>query len=256
MTRAMTPADERRSDGVSSPAESALRPAPPNRPAAQIDVRYHAFAEPPPDALSQRRQFLRSQGPTLMRCALGLCILLVLSSLISAGLLALVLLPAMAVVVAVTAARRWSAAGRARTSVADRLAWYDASGGAWMSKRGIFLGPFDERAGFTGSSEFGPPVSRKRGWVDGYLVLTSASAGILTPDGHRPILICPLEDLRCVELFAGTGRRTLVWPFWAAWKAGRVVLTSTDGHTATITGLPTKAIADLLVTLGAKVRQS
>ncbi len=251
----MTPADERLSGDVTAAAQSGPRPAPSKPPAAQIELTYHASAQPPGDVLARRNQFLRSRLPTLMRCAAVLCALLVLTALTSVHLIGRLLLPTVAVAVAIAAGRYWSRAHRARTTVTERLAEYDPSRGAWTSKAGVFLGPFDERAGLTGSSDFGTPATRRGGWVAGHLVLTRDGIGLVTPDGHRPSLSCFFEDVRSVELFAAAGQRTLARPFWAAWKAGRVVLTDVDGHTATITGVATRPIVDLLVTLGATVRQ-
>ena len=233
----------------------ATRPADVSRRAAHIEVRYHGSAQPPADAAAQRQRYVRSRSPILARCACVLLLLVVLGSRVPAHALAVVLLLAATGAVAATAAVVWSSGRRERATLGERLVGFDPSGGAWVSRSAILLGPFDERSGLTGSSDFGTPASRRRGWVGARLVLTRAGVGLVTADGHRPSIGCVLEDLRSIDLFPGTGRRALVRPFWAAWKSGRVVITGTDGHTATITGLDPGAIGDMLVTLGAKVQR-
>jgi len=231
------------------------RPADVNRRAAHIQVTYHASARPPGDAAAQRQRFLRSQSGVLVRCACVLLIVVVLGWRVPGHVLAGVLLVTTVGGLTLTAAAIWSAGRRARVRLAERVVGFNPGGGGWVSKPAILLGPFDERSGFTGSSDFGTPASRRRGWVAACVVLTREGVGLLTADGHRPTLGCALHDLRSIDLFAGTGQRALIRPFWSAWKSGRMVLTSTDGHTATIAGLAPRPVADMLMTLGAQVQR-
>ena len=149
----------------------------------------------------------------------------------------------------------WLLVRHADASAQSKLQQLVSSGGTYWPKRGLFLGPLDDTTGIVGAGEFAAGRAyRKRGFAQCRLVLTDQAFVILSPAGrHANPVTCPLESLQRVVLFPAIEKRRMLTPYWSAWKAGRAVLSTREGKTATLDGFSPETLAKVLATLGANI---
>ncbi len=142
-----------------------------------------------------------------------------------------------------------------KKSVDRRVQKLDPSGAAFRTPGGVFLGPFDDHEGLAEAQTFGGPQGRRRGAAEAYLVVTHLEIRLLSGAAKYGELSCPFSSLRSVDLFRGIRKHRAIEIPGSAWKAGRVILTTLDGRTATVSGIPTEPISHLLAILGANVQR-
>jgi hypothetical protein len=127
---------------------------------------------------------------------------------------------------------------------------YADSAGDWMSRVAFYERPFDE-AGLRGAKHFetqhgsynNPPQVRLAVTAEGLLV---------GPSGHSgdPMKL-PFAEIESVELIPGTKKWMIVVTPPIASRLGRVVLTTTDGRTARLSGILPEDLEAALVRQGA-----
>jgi hypothetical protein len=150
-------------------------------------------------------------------------------------------------------------AGRISQARAERqLAPEREAGQAWISGLGHFHGPFSERSGLAGSERFGTPAGREHGFVPTRLVLTRSGFEFQRSSRGGAPLQCSLQTLRRVDTFPhvpGGPLARFALLSRSAWKRGRLVLTTTEGRTATFVGTEVEPLTNLLAALGARLEQ-
>jgi len=135
-------------------------------------------------------------------------------------------------------------------SVSRRL--YSSSTEDWMSRTCFYVGPFDG-SGLPGAASFERQHSRNGHPPQVRLVLSN-NALAFGPAGHSgSSLDIPFSSIHLVDLYEGSHpHKLLITPPVAA-QRGQVVVTTTQGHTAKVSGIPIEGIQTALRDRGATI---